>query len=200
MAGQVVGSIERGICVLVGISVNDSEKEAAALAKKILSLRVFPSGEDGDGDEKPWAKSVTDINGGVLLVSQFTLYALTTKGSKPDFHLAMKSDASESLFENFVAQVRSSYDPCKVATGKFGAMMEVSLVNDGPVTINLEVPPAEPVADVKKKIKEAKAARRATFGVKKNDVAAGAAKEDPGVVGTTSSSADQGTPSASSSS
>ncbi|ORX74247.1 hypothetical protein DL89DRAFT_231803 [Linderina pennispora] len=130
---RVVGEIGRGITVLVGISQHDTKEDMEYMAKKILNMRVF---DDAEG--AMWKRSVQDEGLGVLLVSQFTLYGKTTKGNKPDFHEAMKSAESKQFFDDFVKRVGQLYDPSKVSTGEFGAMMQVSLVNDGPVTLELD--------------------------------------------------------------
>jgi len=116
----------------VGISRDDEEKDATFLANKLIKLRLFDS-EDG----KAWDKSVVDNQLEILLVSQFTLYGIM-KGNKPDFHSAMKSHESEPFFNDFVSKVKSLYAEDKVKEGQFGADMAVSLVNDGPVTLQLD--------------------------------------------------------------
>lgn len=130
--GEVISSIGKGLMVLVGISRDDEEKDADFLARKLVRLRLFDS-EDG----KAWDKSVVDSQLEILLVSQFTLYGVM-KGNKPDFHNAMKSQDSEPFFNQFVAKVKSLYAADKVKEGQFGADMAVSLVNDGPVTLQLD--------------------------------------------------------------
>ncbi|KAJ1935702.1 D-tyrosyl-tRNA(Tyr) deacylase [Linderina macrospora] len=130
---RIVGEIGRGIMVLVGISQHDTKEDMEYMAKKILNMRVF---DDAEG--AMWKRSVQDEGLGILLVSQFTLYGKTTKGNKPDFHEAMKSAESKQFFDDFVKRVGQMYDPSKVFTGEFGAMMQVSLVNDGPVTLELD--------------------------------------------------------------
>lgn len=154
VGSKVVGSIGHGVCVLVGISTDDTLEDAEYIAKKILNMRVF---EDGDGNM--WKKSVKDMNLEVLCVSQFTLYGKTIKGCKPDFHTAMKSDESRQLFDKFVDRVRGLYEPSKIATGEFGAMMQVSLTNDGPATLQLDsrkftYDEPDPVVAAQKALKE----------------------------------------------
>uniref|UniRef100_A0A5K3F526 D-aminoacyl-tRNA deacylase n=1 Tax=Mesocestoides corti TaxID=53468 RepID=A0A5K3F526_MESCO len=132
--GQLVSEIGRGLMVLVGISRDDDEKDAAYMARKIVNLRIF---EDAEKHSR-WGKSVKDVGGEILCVSQFTLHSLL-KGNKLDFHLAMAPDASKTLYEAFLVKVRKEYqDADKVKDGIFGAMMDVSLVNDGPVTVTLD--------------------------------------------------------------
>ncbi|KAI8322969.1 D-tyrosyl-tRNA deacylase [Martensiomyces pterosporus] len=130
---QVVGKIGRGVCVLVGISQHDTKEDLEYMAKKVLGMRVF-----SDDEGNMWKKSVKDLGLEVLCVSQFTLYGKTTKGTKPDFHEAMKSSESRRFFDEFVDRLGQLYDRSKIATGEFGAMMHVSLVNDGPVTLELD--------------------------------------------------------------
>ncbi|KAI9500290.1 D-Tyr tRNAtyr deacylase-like domain-containing protein [Coemansia spiralis] len=130
---KVVGQIGKGVCVLVGISKYDTQDDMEYMAKKILSLRVFDDAEDS-----MWKKSTQELGLEILCVSQFTLYGKTTKGSKPDFHDAMKSSTSKQFFDDFVERIGQLYDRSKIATGEFGAMMQVSLVNDGPVTLELD--------------------------------------------------------------
>ncbi|KAJ1742800.1 D-tyrosyl-tRNA(Tyr) deacylase [Coemansia sp. RSA 1290] len=129
---RVVGSIGAGICVLVGIGVDDTQEDLDYIARKVLGMRVFSD------SNAFWKRSVQDEQLEVLCVSQFTLYGKTTKGSKPDFHQAMKSHESREFFDRFVARLRELYRADKVQTGEFGAMMQVALVNDGPVTLQLD--------------------------------------------------------------
>ncbi|KNC98362.1 D-tyrosyl-tRNA(Tyr) deacylase [Spizellomyces punctatus DAOM BR117] len=131
--GEIVGKIGKGICVLIGISGDDEGKDVNWMVKKLTSVRVF---EDGNG--KPWTKSVKDLDLEILSVSQFTLYALSNKGSKPDFHLAMKSDQSKDMYTTFLEKLKAAYKPERVQDGVFGAMMQVNILNDGPVTLILD--------------------------------------------------------------
>lgn len=128
--GEVVGQIGEGLVVLLGIAHTDTEKEAEYLAQKIVNLRIFP-GEKGEFD-----RSVLDDKLEVLVVSQFTLYGDCKKGRRPDFNEAAKPDQAEKLYKFFVQQIRES--GLIVATGRFQAMMQVELINDGPVTLMLE--------------------------------------------------------------
>lgn len=131
IGGTVVGSIHSGLLVLVGVANTDTLAEVDWIAKKVLSLRIFP---DADGKMNC---SVVDIEGGILLVSQFTLYGELKKGTRPSFIKAAKSDFAEPLFNNLVETIASNTS-VHVAAGRFGEMMQVALVNDGPVTIVLE--------------------------------------------------------------
>jgi D-tyrosyl-tRNA(Tyr) deacylase len=124
------GEIGRGVCVLLGVADGDGEEQAARLAGKVARLRIFP---DADGR---FDRSVEDVAGSVLVVSQFTLIADTTKGNRPSFAEAAAPDEAEALYERFCSELRALGVP--VETGIFGAKMDVELVNDGPVTIVLD--------------------------------------------------------------
>jgi D-tyrosyl-tRNA(Tyr) deacylase len=124
------GEIGRGFCVLLGVARGDGEGEAARLAGKVARLRIFPD-EAGRFD-----RSVEDVGGAVLVVSQFTLIADTAKGNRPSFAEAAPPEEAEPLYEHFCAELRGLGVP--VGTGVFGARMELELVNDGPVTIVLD--------------------------------------------------------------
>jgi D-aminoacyl-tRNA deacylase len=128
--GAVVGRIGRGLLVLLGIGEDDGPAEATLLAEKIAVMRIFSD------DEGRFNRSALDIGGEVLVVSQFTLYADTRRGRRPSFADAMAPESAALLVELFVAALRQQGLP--VATGSFGAMMQVALVNDGPVTIVLD--------------------------------------------------------------
>ncbi|NJP08781.1 MAG: D-tyrosyl-tRNA(Tyr) deacylase [Leptolyngbyaceae cyanobacterium RU_5_1] len=128
--GQIVGKIGRGLNLFVGISDTDTEAELDWMARKCLELRLFPDGERGRFD-----KSVQEIEGELLVISQFTLYGDCRKGRRPSFDRAAAPETAESFYEQFVEKLRSS--GLRVETGKFGAMMQVSIENDGPVTIVL---------------------------------------------------------------
>ena len=129
--GQTIGAIERGLLVLLGIGKLDTPATADWLIKKLLTLRIFP---DADGKMN---RSVTDIAGGLLIVSQFTLYGVLEKGTRPSFSDAMPPAAAESLYRDFMTRLRAATN-LSVAEGRFAATMEVELVNDGPVTIIVE--------------------------------------------------------------
>ncbi|KAJ7143074.1 D-Tyr tRNAtyr deacylase-like domain-containing protein [Mycena crocata] len=131
--GQVISQISRGLMVLVGI--DDTESDVSSLTNKLLSLRVF---SDPTDPTKMWNTNVKDVDGDILCVSQFTLMAQTKKGNKPDFHNAMSRKPSRILYETFLETLRRSYKPEKVQDGRFGAMMDVSLTNEGPVTFTLD--------------------------------------------------------------
>lgn len=138
----IVSAINRGLMVLVGISTKDTSEDVSRLVKKIANLRLFEDMEgapEGTGcwAGKPWALSLAhDKELEVLSVSQFTLYGTIKKGTKPDFHKAAKGEAAIDLYNEFLTKLRAELgDENRVKDGKFGAMMEVDLVNDGPVTI-----------------------------------------------------------------
>ncbi len=128
--GSTVGAIGQGMLVLLGVKTGDTRAEADFLVEKCLGLRIF---NDGDGRMN---LSVADVGGGILLVSQFTLYGDARKGKRPSYIDAAPPQVSEPLYEYFLARLRSS--GLTVEAGRFGADMEVALVNDGPVTILLE--------------------------------------------------------------
>ena len=132
--GEVVGEIGPGIRALVGVEKGDSEKQADRLLQRVLSYRIFP---DAEGRMN---RNVVEAGGRLLLVSQFTLAANTRKGNRASFTSAAPPDEGERLFNHFVAQARMQMPDTR--TGRFGADMKVSLVNDGPVTFWLQVPPA----------------------------------------------------------
>lgn len=125
---NIVGEIEKGLMVLVGFGLNDTTREADFLARKLLKLRIFAD------ENSRMNKSVKDISGKLLLVPQFTLYGKVKK-NRPSFHRALNSDDATKLFDYFV---KKCGEEIEVETGEFGAYMEVSLLNDGPVTILLE--------------------------------------------------------------
>jgi D-tyrosyl-tRNA(Tyr) deacylase len=131
--GVTVGAIEAGLMVLVCAERNDGEKEADALLAKLLSYRVFAD------DAGKMNRSVTDVAGGLLLVPQFTLAADTQSGTRPSFTPAAAPEAGRRLFDHFVAQARAKHPVVEI--GQFGAHMQVSLTNDGPVTFWLQVKP-----------------------------------------------------------
>ena len=129
--GEIIGQIDRGLNLLVGIAVTDTEAELDWMTRKCLELRLFP-----DDANKPWSKSVIDIQGEILVISQFTLYGDCRKGRRPSFSGSAAPDIAEPLYNSFVTKLKQS--GLKIATGKFGAMMEVDIINDGPVTLVLE--------------------------------------------------------------
>ncbi len=127
---EVISQIAQGLLVLVGVTHNDTINEADFLAQKIINMRIFT-----DADDK-LNLSIQDIQGELLIVSQFTLYAEAEKGNRPSFSKAANPSLALPIYEHFITKLRSS--GLKVLTGMFGADMQVSLVNDGPVTIILE--------------------------------------------------------------
>ena len=129
--GEVVGKIGRGLNLLVGIAPTDTEAELDWMVRKCLDLRLFPSAENDS-----WNQSVLDIGGELLVVSQFTLYGDCRKGKRPSFSKSAPPQQAEVIYNQFVDKLRSS--GLRVETGKFGAMMQVSIENDGPVTLLLE--------------------------------------------------------------
>lgn len=133
--GDIVGAIDTGLLVLLGVGEGDTEKEARWLAHKVANLRIF-----ADADER-MNLSVQAIDGSVLVVSQFTLYGDTRRGFRPSFVKAALPDIAEPLVDVFVAALQEENVP--VATGVFQAHMMVHLINDGPVTIILEKEPGE---------------------------------------------------------
>jgi D-aminoacyl-tRNA deacylase len=130
---QIVSSIGKGILVLAAVGPNDTKKDAESMAAKVLKLKLW-----ADDTGASWKRSVQEIDGEVLCVSQFTLMASTRKGNKPDFHGAAKPEAARELYEHFFATVQSLHHAEKVKDGVFQQMMEVSLINDGPVTLELD--------------------------------------------------------------
>ena len=127
---EIVGEIGTGLCILLGVDKQDREENAAALAEKIKNLRLF------EDDQGKMNRSITDIGGAFLVVSQFTLYADCRKGNRPSFSDAAPAGAAEKLYHFFTQRLRDT--GLKVATGSFQAHMKLSLVNDGPVTFILD--------------------------------------------------------------
>jgi D-tyrosyl-tRNA(Tyr) deacylase len=130
VSGKILGSIGQGLVVLLAVGGGDQEQDAAYLAKKTLNLRIF---EDGQGKMN---RSVRDIGGGLLVVSQFTLYGDCRKGNRPSFVDAAAPEKAEHLYGVYLDEAGKS--DIRVASGKFQAMMDVSLVNQGPVTVLLD--------------------------------------------------------------
>lgn len=131
IAGRVAGKIERGLLVFVGIETADTAADGDWLAQKLVKLRLF---DDPDGQVH---LSVADIDGGILVISQFTLHASTAKGTRPSFNTAARPEHARPLYDQFIAQLSTAFNR-PVATGEFGAMMKVALVNDGPVTLIID--------------------------------------------------------------
>ncbi|KAG0212240.1 D-tyrosyl-tRNA(Tyr) deacylase [Mortierella sp. NVP41] len=158
--GQQISKIRQGLCVLIGLAVDDTTADLDFMVKKLLSVRIFDSNQhalslptttttttttttdqDQEQEQEParmWSKSVVDIEGEILCVSQFTLYGQVIKGSKPDFHLSMKSDTSKKMYHDFLDRLKAAYKPDRIKDGEFGAMMLVNIANDGPVTLELD--------------------------------------------------------------
>ncbi len=127
---KIVGQINKGLLLLVGFTEGDTEKEIDYMVDKILNLRIF------DDDNGIMNKSLIDINGSILSISQFTLYADTRKGRRPSYIKALNGDKAILLYDKFNDKLKE--ENIKVETGVFGADMKVSLINDGPITIMLE--------------------------------------------------------------
>jgi D-tyrosyl-tRNA(Tyr) deacylase len=128
--GEVVGQVGRGLCVLLGVARDDGAAEAERLAGRIARLRIF------ENDDGRFDRSLLDVGGEALVVSQFSLIADTTKGNRPSFSEAAPTEQAEPLYESFCGALREL--GLGVATGRFGARMAVELANDGPVTIILD--------------------------------------------------------------
>jgi D-tyrosyl-tRNA(Tyr) deacylase len=129
--GETVASIWDGLLILLGIEEPDTEEDIAWLAPKVARMRIFP---DGEGKMN---LSLLETGGGVIVVSQFTLHASTRKGNRPSFIRAARPEQSEPLYQRFCAALESELAR-SIGTGRFGADMQVSLVNDGPVTITID--------------------------------------------------------------
>jgi D-tyrosyl-tRNA(Tyr) deacylase len=132
--GETVGKINRGLVVLIGFTHSDKPADIKFAANKLLNIRLW---DDNNGVR--WKECVKSKNYEILLVSQFTLYSFF-KGNKPDFHKALEPEPAVQLYNTFVDTLKKIYIPEKIQTGRFGEMMEVSLINDGPVTLNWEYP------------------------------------------------------------
>ncbi|MEX0724546.1 MAG: D-aminoacyl-tRNA deacylase [Gracilimonas sp.] len=128
---EITGAIDQGLLVLIGIHQDDTKDQMEWICNKIAKLRIF---EDEEGKMN---RSVQDVGGGILLVSQFTLYANSDKGTRPSFIEAAKPDKAEPMYEEMIEWFKMNTD-LNIQTGEFGAMMNVQLENDGPVTIILE--------------------------------------------------------------
>ena len=127
---RITGEIGPGILVLLGVTHEDSVKDVDYLVEKIVNLRIF------EGEKSSFDKSILEIRGSLLVVSQFTLYGSTKKGRRPDFTASAKPEFAKELYDLFVNKANEA--GVSVATGEFGAMMEVELVNDGPVTFLID--------------------------------------------------------------
>lgn len=133
--GSTIGSIGKGLLVLLGVTHTDSSATCDWIAKKLISLRVFPD------EEGKMNRSVIDVEGGILVVSQFTLYGELAKGTRPSFIKAARPEHAEPLYDELITVLQRltvGYPNTQIATGSFGAMMDVHLVNDGPVTLIIE--------------------------------------------------------------
>jgi D-tyrosyl-tRNA(Tyr) deacylase len=130
VGGDVVGSVGHGVVVLLGIASEDASVDAERLAGKVVRLRIF------ENEEGRFDRALGEVGGAVLVISQFTLIAETRRGNRPSFTGAARPEVAEPLYEHFCAALRR--EGLEVAQGRFGARMEVALVNDGPVTIVLE--------------------------------------------------------------
>ena len=131
--GTVVGQIGNGAVCLVGVHRDDTEEDLDWMTRKLLEFQLC------DADEgAPFARNVRDIGGDLLLVSQFTLHARVGSGRRPDFSRSMGSEQANEVFQRFVEKVKAAYSPDKIQTGVFGAMMDVRIVNDGPVTFTFD--------------------------------------------------------------
>lgn len=119
---DLINSIDRGLCVLIGITHDDDQSDIDYMVKKLLSIRVWPS-VDGT---RNWQRNLVELDYSLLCVSQFTLHA-TLKGNKPDFHLSMSSEPSKNFYEKFLGQLKQTYRSDRVFDGQFGAMMNVSI-------------------------------------------------------------------------
>ncbi len=124
--------IRKGMVILLGVSEDDSEKEAMFVSEKCANLRIF------ENENEKMNLSVKDINGEVLIISQFTLYGDTRKGNRPSFNKAAKPELAENLYKFFVSEMKKHLGNSKIKEGIFGAMMEVKIINDGPVTVLVE--------------------------------------------------------------
>lgn len=129
---KIISDIGKGLLVLVGVGATDQIEDGDKLVKKLVSIRLF------DGEDGRWKKNIQDVNGNIMCISQFTLHANTKRGAKPDFHGSAKGECARELYDGVVAKLRSILGPLRVADGEFGAMMQVSSINDGPVTILLD--------------------------------------------------------------
>lgn len=131
VAGEVAGAIESGLLVLAGFEESDTDPDLAWMSTKLARLRIFP---DAAGVMN---RSVTEVNGKILAVSQFTLFASTKKGCRPSWDRAARPEVAQPLFQRFVQRLENALG-CPVQTGVFGADMQLHLVNDGPVTITID--------------------------------------------------------------
>jgi len=129
--GDITGSINNGLLLLVGVHKNDIDEQLKWMCEKVLKLRVFPD------EEGKMNKSVSDVKGGILVVSQFTLYGDAKKGTRPSYIEAARPEKAEPMYEQMIDYFKKHSD-VNIQGGRFGAMMDVQLINDGPVTLILE--------------------------------------------------------------
>lgn len=132
IGGETVAGIGKGYLVLFGVTQDDTEAKTDSLARRLVKLRIF---EDENGKTN---RSVVDVGGSVLVVTQFTLYADTEHGNRPGFSAAARPELAVPLYERFVAQLRAALGEGRVLTGRFGADMKVRLLNDGPFSVELK--------------------------------------------------------------
>ncbi|KAI9164619.1 D-tyrosyl-tRNA(Tyr) deacylase [Blastocladiella emersonii ATCC 22665] len=132
--GAIVSKIGRGLCVLVGLAIDDTEDDVNYIVRKLLAARLFDDAATGAA----WKSSAKDLGLDILCVSQFTLYGSMAKGNKPDFHGSMGAAGARDMYAGFLEKMRKGYASDKIHDGVFQAMMQVALVNDGPVTIILD--------------------------------------------------------------
>lgn len=131
--GEIIGAIEKGYMVLLGVTHTDQEKTADEIASRLVKLRIF---EDENGKTN---KSIVDVGGSILLISQFTLYADTNHGNRPGFSAAARPDIAIPLYERVIAKLKELLGPDRVKTGRFGADMKVRLLNDGPFSVEISI-------------------------------------------------------------
>ena len=142
--GECVGAVQKGLMLLVGLETEDTIADVDYCVRKCLNAKLWPDSKGGSvtGDSPrgrgEWRQSVMDIQGGVLVISQFTLFGNIKKGTKPDFHRAMPPGPASELFSTFVESMRAAYVRERVQQGVFGGYMTIDMVNDGPVTIIIE--------------------------------------------------------------
>ena len=130
----IVGEIGRGINILLAISDEDNEKSIDWMIEKIIGLRIFPD------DEYKMNLSLSDIGGDIIVISQFTLYGDCRKGKRPSYTASAKPEYAKKLYDRFVEKLRDKYKLGKIATGEFAKMMQVKIINDGPVTLIIDSP------------------------------------------------------------
>ncbi len=147
VSNEVVGKIGKGLVVLFGLTHDDKYEDLDFAANKLLNIRLF---DDENGVR--WKYGVKELNLEILLVSQFTLYGYL-KGNKPDFHWALEPEKAKDMYNKFL-DILNEKHPGKIQAGKFGEMMQVALINDGPVTINWEYPDPESQVDTSKNLKK----------------------------------------------